>query len=142
LQYLRQRSGAERLDLFEIPYTHFAFGVRRDAKGALTKFKLYVLCYTKIGRARKPHAALDFLKINREKHKRQALQYLLVASNMIWAPVPAVSSIVKLAYKSVIPFSEERRSQNLAEKTATLLPLLTIDCFFCSFVVLQGERDP
>lgn len=110
LQYLQQRSGNERLRVFVIPHTHFAFGVRRDPRsGAFTKFKLYVLCFTKIGRARKPHAALDFMKINREKNKRQALQYLLVASNMIYLPVPAVGSIVKLAYKESVIREIHRR---------------------------------
>jgi hypothetical protein len=101
LSVLRNRTGENKLLLFEIPYTDFCFGIQRDNKtGILKKFKLYILCYTKIGRKEKPHAAIDFININKEKNKRQALQYLLVASNMLWLPLPGITSVAKLAYKS------------------------------------------
>ena len=103
LAYLHSRKGNDRVDIIPLDGTFFAFGVQRDKKtGNLTKFKLYVLTFTKIGRSSKPHAVVDFMNTSKERLKREILQQLLTASNMLYAPIPGVSGVAKLIYKEVI----------------------------------------
>ena len=106
LEQLRKR----QLTVLPLSHSYFALCILRDAKsGRLTRLKLFVLGFTKLGRSAKPHCAVDFLRPTRETKKRLALQYLLTGANFLYIPFPGANGLPKIIYKELVVREQNRR---------------------------------
>ncbi len=99
------------VEVFPLAGSYFALGLQRnESTGIFSKQKIYTLPYPKMFRPTQPHAAVDFLHPNREKRRRQILQAVLMVANFIYVPVPAVGTIIKMAYKEIVIREFHRRA--------------------------------
>ena len=107
LEQLRKRRG---LTVLPLSHSFFALTILYDPHtGALTRLKLFVLGFTKLGRSAKPHCAVDFLRPSRETTKRLALQYLLTGANFLYIPFPGANGLPKIIYKELVVREQNRR---------------------------------
>ena len=90
------------MTLVLIPCSYYCITYQRDRDGTLCKLKIHTLCFTKIGRSKKPHAAVDFFRPHRERRKRLVLQYINTGANFLYVPFPGIGGIAKMAYKEAI----------------------------------------
>ncbi len=100
----------KEIELFPIPNTYFALGVKKDLETEeIKKLKIYALGFTKLARRKKPITVVDFLRPHKEKRKRDRLQVLLLSANFIYVPIPTISSIIKLIFKEIVIREYHRR---------------------------------
>ena len=94
---------ARHMSVVPLPCTYFAVSFKREKNtGVLIKLKIHALAFTKMGRSKKPHAAVDFFKPHRERRKRLALSYVLTGTNFLYVPFPGVGGVAKLLYKELV----------------------------------------
>ena len=106
LEQLQKR----KLTVLPLSHSFFALTILRDPhSGALTRLKLFVLGFTKLGRSAKPHCAVDFLRPTRETKKRLALQYILTGANFLYIPFPGANGLPKIIYKELVVREQNRR---------------------------------
>ena len=98
------------LTVLPLAHSFFALTILHDPhSGVLTRLKLFVLGFTKLGRSAKPHCAVDFLRPTRETKKRLALQYILTGANFIYIPFPGANGLPKIIYKELVVREQNRR---------------------------------